>query len=104
MDSSRLEAAFGRHDNFKNLKYFGSRIWCCPPGDRDAKFKSNSRKGLFLVFLLDTTKNIFTTIKNLIVSKKPATSALMRASMILFYTNSLQMSSTFGIQTMVSSF
>ena len=59
MDSSRLEAAYGRRDNFKNLKYFGSRVWCRPPGDRDAKFKSNSRKGLFLGFLPDTTKNIF---------------------------------------------
>ena len=59
MDSSRLEAAFGRRDNFKNLKYFGSRLWCRPPGDRDTNFRSNSRKGLFLGFLPDTTKNIF---------------------------------------------
>lgn len=59
MDSSRLEAVYGRRDNFKNLKYFGSRVWCRPPDDRDAKFKSNLRKSLFLVFLPDTTKNIF---------------------------------------------
>ena len=58
MDSSRLEAVFGCCDNSKNLKYFGSRVWCRPPGDCDAKFKSNSRKGLFLGFLSDTTKNI----------------------------------------------
>ena len=91
MDSSRLEAAFGRRDNFKNLKYFGSCVWCRPPGDRDAKFKSNSRKGLFLGFLPHTTKNIFTTFNNLIVSRKPATFALTRASMIFLYNNSLQM-------------
>ena len=30
INSSRLEAAFGRRDNFKNLKYFGSRVWCRP--------------------------------------------------------------------------
>ena len=89
MDSSRLEAVFGRRDSFKNLKYFGSRVWCLPPGDRDAKFKSNSRKGLFLDFLPYTTKKIVTTIKNLIVSRKPVTSALTKASMIFLYNNSL---------------
>ena len=59
MDYSRLEAAYGHCDNFKNLKYFGSQVWCRPPGDRDAKFKSNSRKGLFSGFLPNMTKNIF---------------------------------------------
>ena len=59
MDSSRLEASVGRRYNFKNLKYFGTHVWCCPPGDCGAKFKSNSQKDLFLDFLPDTTKNIF---------------------------------------------
>ena len=104
MDSFRFEAAFGRCDNFKNLKYFGSRVWCRPPGYRDAKFKSNSRKGLFFGFLPDTTKIFLTTIENLIVSRKPVTSALTKASMISLYNNSLQMASTFGIRTMVLSF
>ena len=52
MDDFCLEALFGGRNNFKNLKYFGSRVWCRPPGDRDAKFKSNSQKGLFLNFSL----------------------------------------------------
>ena len=50
MDSSYHEAAFGCRDNFQNLKYFGSHVWCRPPSDCDEKFKSNSRKGLFLGF------------------------------------------------------
>ena len=59
MDSSHFEASLGRRDDFKNRKYFGSRVWCRLPGDRDGKFNSNSRKGLFFGFLPDTTKNIF---------------------------------------------
>ena len=104
MDSSCLEAAFGRCNNFKNLKYFGSRVWCHPPGDRDVKFKSNPRGGLCLGFSLILPRELFTTIKNLIISRKPATSALTKASMIFLYNNSLQMSSIFGIQTIVLSF
>ena len=104
MDSSCLEAAFDCHDNFKNVKYFGSCVWCSPPGDRDAKVKTNSQNSLFLGFLPDTTKNYFSTIKNLIISIELASSALMRASMIFLYNNSLQMASTFGILTMVLSF
>ena len=59
MDRSRIQAAFGRKDNFQGMRYFGCRVWCRPPGDRDIKFKSNSRKGIFLGFLPDTTKNIY---------------------------------------------
>ena len=44
MQTSRLQAAFGWRDNFKNFKYFCCRVWCCPPGERDAKFKPNSCK------------------------------------------------------------
>ena len=47
IDLSRLEAAYGRREKFKGMKYFGCRVWYQPPGDRNVKFKSNSCKGLF---------------------------------------------------------
>ena len=58
MDHSYLEAAFERRDNFKNLKYFGNRVWYRPPGNLSTKFKSNLQKGLSLGFLPETTKDI----------------------------------------------
>lgn len=59
MDTFYLQAAFGHEDNVCGMKYFGCHVWCHPPGDHDTKFKSNSCKGIFLGFLLNTTKKIY---------------------------------------------
>mmetsp|Transcript_17708 Transcript_17708/g.26862 ORF Transcript_17708/g.26862 Transcript_17708/m.26862 type:complete len:200 (-) Transcript_17708:2195-2794(-) len=45
-------------EDFSRFKTFGCRVWVRPPGRRKAKFRINSRKGVFLGFLRNTTKNI----------------------------------------------
>ena len=55
-------------------------------------------------FSLTLPRIFFTTTNNRIVTRKPATSASTIASIIFLYNNSLKMSSTFGIQTVVLSF
>jgi hypothetical protein len=55
---SALEIATGKVDDFTGFRTFGCRVWVRPPGRRRAKFRNNSRKGVFLGFLPNTTKNI----------------------------------------------
>ena len=58
-DSSPLYQSTGKRDNFKSSsQHFGCRVWIRPPGRRRAKFKPNSRKGIFLGYVPHTTRNI----------------------------------------------
>ena len=45
-------------DDLSAFRTFGCRVWVRPPHRRKAKFKSTSRKGIFLGFIPRTTKNI----------------------------------------------
>ena len=53
-----LTLATGKIDDFSGFRTFGCRVWVRPPGRRKAKFRNASRKGIFLGFLPNTTKNI----------------------------------------------
>ena len=55
---SPLTLATGKTDDFTGFRTFGCRVWVRPPGRPRAKFRMRSRKGLFLGFLPNTTKNI----------------------------------------------
>ena len=55
---SPLEISSGEQDNFSQFRTFGCRVWVRPPGFRSAKLCPNSRKGIFLGYLTNTTKNI----------------------------------------------
>ena len=37
---------------------FGCQVWVKPPTRRQTKFKSNTRKGIFLGYMLHTLRNI----------------------------------------------
>ena len=51
--------ATGKVDNLSALRTFGCRgVWVRPPGEQQVKLCPNSRKGIFLGFLPNTTKNI----------------------------------------------
>ena len=56
-NTSPTEAASGKQDNFTQLRTFGCRVWV-KTGRRTAKYKSNSKKGIFLGYLPDTTVNV----------------------------------------------
>lgn len=45
-------------DDFSAFRTFGCRVWVRPPGNRKAKFRISSKKGLFLGFMPNTTTNI----------------------------------------------
>lgn len=53
-----LKIALDKVDDFSGFRTFGCRVWVRPPGRRGAKFRPNSRKGIFLGFLPHTTRNI----------------------------------------------
>jgi hypothetical protein len=53
-----LKIAMDKVDDFSDFRTFGCRVWVRPPGRRGAKFRPNSRKGIFLGFLPYTTRNI----------------------------------------------
>ena len=55
---SRTELATGKKENLRKFKTFGSRVWIRPPGGRKSKLKPNARKGIFLGFIPNTTRNI----------------------------------------------
>ncbi|MCE2996259.1 MAG: hypothetical protein LW863_11705 [Flammeovirgaceae bacterium] len=55
---SPLTLAVGKIDDFTAFRTFGCRVWVKPTTRRPAKFKTNSRKGIFLGFIPNTTKNI----------------------------------------------
>ena len=55
---SPLKMSTGKVDDFSAFRTFGCRVWVRPPGRRRAKFIPNSRKGIFLGFLPNTTRNI----------------------------------------------
>jgi hypothetical protein len=48
----------GIKDNFAAFRTFGCRVWVRPTTKRSAKFKVNSRKGIFIGFVPNTTQNI----------------------------------------------
>jgi len=50
--------ATAKVDDFTGFRTFSCHVWVRPPHRRKAKFKPNSRKGIFLGFLPSTTKNI----------------------------------------------
>ena len=104
MDSSRLEVAFICCDNLENLKYFASWVWCHPLVIVMPNLSPTQERDCFLVFFLIQPILFFTTIMNPIVSKKPATPALMKALLIFLYNISFLMSSTFKIPKIVLSF
>ena len=55
---SPVELAMGKRDDFTHFRTFGCRVWVRPPQRRRAKFVPNSRKGIFLGYIPNTTKNI----------------------------------------------
>ena len=57
-DKSPFAMATGKQEDFSAFRTFGCRVWVRPSGRRSAKLKPNSRKGIFLGFLPNTTKNI----------------------------------------------
>lgn len=57
-DASPLELAGADRPDFSNFRTFGCRVWVCPPGRRRKKFVSASRKGIFLGYIPNTTRNI----------------------------------------------
>ena len=56
--TSPSKLATNNFDDFSGFRTFGCRVWIRPPGRRSAKFRMNSRKGIFLGFLPNTTSNI----------------------------------------------
>ena len=55
---SPLQIAATKQDDFSGFRAFGCRVHVRPPGHRSAKFRHNTRKGIFLGFLPNTTRNI----------------------------------------------
>ena len=55
---SPIELTEGKQDDFSDFRTFGCRVWVRPPGNRTAKLKPSSRKGIFLGFVPGTTRNI----------------------------------------------
>ena len=56
--ASPLTLSTGKVDDFSDFRTFGCRVWVRPPGRRPVKLRPNSRKGIFLGFLPNTTKNV----------------------------------------------
>ena len=57
-NASPLQLCGEPQPDFQRLRTFGCRVWVRPPGRRTRKLKSNSRKGIFLGYIPNTTKNI----------------------------------------------
>ncbi|KAG7373304.1 reverse transcriptase RNA-dependent DNA polymerase [Nitzschia inconspicua] len=57
-DISPIEATTGKREDFAALRTFGCRVWVRPTTKRPGKYVVHSRKGIFLGYLPDTTKNI----------------------------------------------
>ncbi|KAG7341265.1 GAG-pre-integrase domain containing protein [Nitzschia inconspicua] len=55
---SPFEILSGKKEDFTGFRTFGCRVWVRPPGRRRSKLLPNARKGIFLGFLPNTTKNI----------------------------------------------
>ena len=55
---SPLELCGHPQPDFSRFRTFGCRVWVRPPGGRRRKFASASKKGIFLGFLPNTTRNI----------------------------------------------
>ncbi|KAG7369542.1 reverse transcriptase RNA-dependent DNA polymerase [Nitzschia inconspicua] len=55
---SPFEILHGEKEDFTGFRTFGCRVWVRPPGRRRSKLLPNARKGIFLGFLPNTTKNI----------------------------------------------
>ena len=58
MNTSPIEAADGSPDDFTHFRTFGCRVWVRDSKRRPAKFRTNSKKGIFLGYMPGTTKNI----------------------------------------------
>ena len=56
--NSPISLATGKQEDFTNIRTFGCQVWVRPPGQRSAKLKPNSRKGIFLGYVPHTTHNI----------------------------------------------
>ena len=56
--ASPLELTTGKQDDLTHFRTFGCRVWVRPPGRRRAKLRPNSRKGIFLGYIPNTTANI----------------------------------------------
>ncbi|KAG7374842.1 reverse transcriptase RNA-dependent DNA polymerase [Nitzschia inconspicua] len=56
--NSPFELLSGDKEDFTGFRTFGCRVWVRPPGRRRSKLLPNARKGIFLGFLPNTTKNI----------------------------------------------
>ena len=56
--ASPLELTTGEKDDLTHFRTFGCRVWVRPPGRRRAKLRPNSRKGIFLGYIPNTTANI----------------------------------------------
>jgi hypothetical protein len=48
----------GLQADLADLRTFGCRVWARPPGKRHSRLKNHSKRGMFLGFLPNTTKNI----------------------------------------------
>jgi hypothetical protein len=57
-EMSPIEMTSGNKDNFSAFRTFGCRVWVRPTTKRPAKFHTVSRKGIFIGFIPDTTRNI----------------------------------------------
>jgi hypothetical protein len=55
---SPILKATSHKEDLTGLRTFGCRVWVRPPGHRKAKFKTRSRKGIFLGYVPYTTRNI----------------------------------------------
>lgn len=48
----------GAQPDLASLRTFGCRVWVRPPGKRSSRLKNHAKRGIFLGFLPNTTKNI----------------------------------------------
>ena len=57
-DTSPFKLATGSNEDFTSFRTFGCRVWVRPPGARKGRLQNHARKGIFLGYLPNTTKNI----------------------------------------------
>ena len=55
---SQLANPGGKPEDLSQLRSFGCQTWVKPPGIQDANLVPNSCKGIFLGYVLYTTRNI----------------------------------------------
>jgi hypothetical protein len=57
-DNSQASRCTKHQDDFIHLQTFGCRVWVRPPGKRSAKLALHAKRGIFLGYPPDATKNI----------------------------------------------